>query len=125
MMIRTILLATFLVFTTLANLICMELQLPTADPEMPWSTIGAGGVHLYAEPGLLEVRIFKRDQNSSQNTRTEMMVLDRKSTRLNSSHARISYAVFCLKKKKKTKKKKNKCIYGSLVSIILRLFVIR
>src|SRR5688572_9206292 len=33
--------------------------------------------------------------------------LDRKSTRLNSSHSQISYAVFCLKKKKK-KKKKNK-----------------
>src|SRR3712207_8510621 len=29
--------------------------------------------------------------------------IDRKSTRLNSSHANISYAVFCLKKKKKTK----------------------
>src|SRR5436305_9668805 len=29
---------------------------------------------------------------------------DRKSTRLNSSHVRISYAVFCLKKKKKTSK---------------------
>src|SRR5262245_64145216 len=29
---------------------------------------------------------------------------DRKSTRLNSSHLGISYAVFCLKKKKKTKK---------------------
>src|SRR3712207_7839836 len=29
---------------------------------------------------------------------------DRKSTRLNSSHANISYAVFCLKKKKKHKK---------------------
>src|SRR5438034_4206198 len=29
--------------------------------------------------------------------------LDRKSTRLNSSHTVISYAVFCLKKKKKTK----------------------
>src|SRR2546430_15585404 len=28
---------------------------------------------------------------------------DRKSTRLNSSHSQISYAVFCLKKKKKTK----------------------
>src|SRR3712207_7787670 len=28
---------------------------------------------------------------------------DRKSTRLNSSHANISYAVFCLKKKKTTK----------------------
>src|SRR5205814_5168869 len=32
---------------------------------------------------------------------------DRKSTRLNSSHLGISYAVFCLKKKKKKKKKKN------------------
>src|SRR5947209_15846520 len=31
--------------------------------------------------------------------------LDRKSTRLNSSHANISYAVFCLKKKKINKKK--------------------
>src|SRR5687768_17706453 len=30
---------------------------------------------------------------------------DRKSTRLNSSHGYISYAVFCLKKKKKKKKK--------------------
>src|SRR5690242_21442821 len=30
---------------------------------------------------------------------------DRKSTRLNSSHMSISYAVFCLKKKKKKKKK--------------------
>src|SRR3712207_8777076 len=31
----------------------------------------------------------------------QMMYEDRKSTRLNSSHANISYAVFCLKKKKK------------------------
>src|SRR2546430_8562172 len=29
-------------------------------------------------------------------------IADRKSTRLNSSHSQISYAVFCLKKKKKT-----------------------
>src|SRR5438445_2994560 len=34
----------------------------------------------------------------------KLKLLDRKSTRLNSSHANISYAVFCLKKKK-TKKK--------------------
>src|SRR5205814_7933940 len=33
--------------------------------------------------------------------------LDRKSTRLNSSHLGISYAVFCLKKKKKKKQKNN------------------
>src|SRR5438034_2282407 len=32
------------------------------------------------------------------------VVIDRKSTRLNSSHTVISYAVFCLKKKKKNKK---------------------
>src|SRR5436853_1052586 len=32
---------------------------------------------------------------------------DRKSTRLNSSHLGISYAVFCLKKKKKTDKQDN------------------
>src|SRR2546427_2235756 len=31
----------------------------------------------------------------------ELAVQDRKSTRLNSSHSQISYAVFCLKKKKK------------------------
>src|SRR3712207_7055468 len=31
-----------------------------------------------------------------------VLTIDRKSTRLNSSHANISYAVFCLKKKKYT-----------------------
>src|SRR5688572_31829019 len=35
------------------------------------------------------------------------MPIDRKSTRLNSSHSQISYAVFCLKKKKKKKKSTN------------------
>src|SRR5687768_18265630 len=38
----------------------------------------------------------------------DQLRLDRKSTRLNSSHGYISYAVFCLKKKKKKKKKNNK-----------------
>src|SRR3712207_7127527 len=37
--------------------------------------------------------------------------LDRKSTRLNSSHANISYAVFCLKKKKKTHPLLSICSY--------------
>src|SRR5437667_3470058 len=40
---------------------------------------------------------------------------DRKSTRLNSSHITISYAVFCLKKKKqKTKNTKKKKKYNNL-----------
>src|SRR5690606_40693685 len=36
---------------------------------------------------------------------------DRKSTRLNSSHVKISYAVFCLKKKKKYKNKQKRYQY--------------
>src|SRR5438034_8101454 len=39
---------------------------------------------------------------------------DRKSTRLNSSHTVISYAVFCLKKKKKNKKRNKK--YNNIIS---------
>src|SRR5688572_31694590 len=50
------------------------------------------------------------DQQPAQTLKTIMVVddsvtvrkVDRKSTRLNSSHSQISYAVFCLKKKKKT-----------------------
>src|SRR5258707_11229844 len=37
--------------------------------------------------------------------RSRASMIDRKSTRLNSSHANISYAVFCLKKKKKKTKR--------------------
>src|SRR5689334_24166312 len=50
--------------------------------------------------------ILERDQQLRALTRLDHAVvvariLDRKSTRLNSSHSSISYAVFCLKKKKK------------------------
>src|SRR5258708_29305183 len=39
-------------------------------------------------------------QTTANNRRARLYTLDRKSTRLNSSHQIISYAVFCLKKKK-------------------------
>src|SRR5438445_7602408 len=42
--------------------------------------------------------------NSQSRRRGPKLSADRKSTRLNSSHANISYAVFCLKKKKKQQK---------------------
>src|SRR5215203_7064145 len=42
-----------------------------------------------------------------QRTRVAPDRRDRKSTRLNSSHANISYAVLCLKKKKKIKKNRS------------------
>src|SRR3712207_7285117 len=44
-----------------------------------------------------EIRIRRRFRRAKSAARSR----DRKSTRLNSSHANISYAVFCLKKKKK------------------------
>src|SRR3989442_9392215 len=47
-------------------------------------------------------------------TVTVLSEADRKSTRLNSSHVRISYAVFCLKKKKKKKHKTEICIHNTV-----------
>src|SRR5688572_32086302 len=40
------------------------------------------------------------------------VLIDRKSTRLNSSHSQISYAVFCLKKKNKTEKEVHALVYA-------------
>src|SRR5690606_7357427 len=45
----------------------------------------------------VEKKLKKRVERERENNQRE----DRKSTRLNSSHVKISYAVFCLKKKKK------------------------
>src|SRR2546430_10476363 len=41
----------------------------------------------------------ERDIDAVAGLRDRCMIQDRKSTRLNSSHSQISYAVFCLKKK--------------------------
>src|SRR5207249_7030204 len=46
-------------------------------------------------------RHFERAQRESRGRPLRPWLIDRKSTRLNSSHVSISYAVFCLKKKKK------------------------
>src|SRR5439155_25758094 len=47
------------------------------------------------------VRIERLGQDAVRtNTTRPLLIEDRKSTRLNSSHVAISYAVFCLKKKK-------------------------
>src|SRR2546429_4087486 len=50
--------------------------------------------HLHVQPGGEERGAVRARHDRHQHT-------DRKSTRLNSSHGYISYAVFCLKKKKK------------------------
>src|SRR3989442_2757689 len=50
-----------------------------------------------------------RRQPDEQQQVGDERALDRKSTRLNSSHVRISYAVFCLKKKKSTSGTQPRC----------------
>src|SRR3712207_7128054 len=51
---------------------------------------GGNALGVFLEPGAVPPPAYQR------------VAADRKSTRLNSSHANISYAVFCLKKKKKS-----------------------
>ena len=53
------------------------------------------------EMPVLGYGVFQTPPEETERCVREVLeVEDRKSTRLNSSHARISYAVFCLKKKK-------------------------
>src|SRR2546428_6526530 len=51
------------------------------------------------------------------------LMIDRKSTRLNSSHDQISYAVFCLKKKKKKNKQKTNIMSDNNYPYIHCLYV--
>src|SRR5690606_40654902 len=55
-----------------------------------------------ANPG--EAAELRQHAAEEATRKHEDRISDRKSTRLNSSHVKISYAVFCLKKKKKQKR---------------------
>src|SRR3712207_8768547 len=61
------------------------------DAARSWQSVGAGLPFEMTRPLVLD----PRDPDTLY-----VICQDRKSTRLNSSHANISYAVFCLKKKK-------------------------
>src|SRR2546427_5152423 len=63
----------------------------------PWPAI-AGPLQRNPLDGVPQVQIGIRLRSA-----ISVEAVDRKSTRLNSSHSQISYAVFCLKKKKKKK----------------------
>src|SRR5690554_7663154 len=67
----------------------------TPPPEQP--AAGAETAPEDADRALAEMYPTQQSEVSG----TIVVRIDRKSTRLNSSHVRISYAVFCLKKKKK------------------------
>src|SRR5256885_7489285 len=66
--------------------------------------------------GPAEIASARRAQDCARREPAALISLvvgDRKSTRLNSSHLVISYAVFCLKKKKKYWSHARQCIYMS------------
>src|SRR5690606_39738618 len=64
-----------------------------AQPPVLGETNDDCSVNIYTEEGYVEYKWYKDGVLIDTTTR------DRKSTRLNSSHVKISYAVFCLKKK--------------------------
>src|SRR5947208_10619368 len=65
----------------------------------PSAIFDANG-RLYKNSFGLDPRIVNKTLDEAVQCRREKITIDRKSTRLNSSHQIISYAVFCLKKKK-------------------------
>src|SRR2546427_9515494 len=72
--------------------------------EQAFGPVGGLGAPLgTARPAHLAAQVKAPDQGGGrgQRQRCQQQQQDRKSTRLNSSHSQISYAVFCLKKKKR------------------------
>src|SRR3712207_7760917 len=86
----------------------LMIRRPPRSTLFPYTTLfrslelrGPGDIEGTRQSGALPLRIadLVKDKAILEAAKS---YADRKSTRLNSSHANISYAVFCLKKKKKT-----------------------
>src|SRR5690348_17987394 len=73
---------------------CFQVQLDALRPRRAHRQVNACAFHVTDVIAALRAWAGERDLTDGQLT-------DRKSTRLNSSHPSISYAVFCLKKKKR------------------------
>src|SRR3712207_8199957 len=74
--------------------------------------LAAAGLHQRSEISNRKSEFLTHPVFNTHHSETELLryifkLQDRKSTRLNSSHANISYAVFCLKKKKHTTELRN------------------
>src|SRR2546430_5294888 len=84
------------------------LPLPIGLPVAPTPGVAGDAVHKFVVPEVLRALVvISAGRAWSPNEREADR--DRKSTRLNSSHSQISYAVFCLKKKKKKTRNKLNC----------------
>src|SRR5687768_17888785 len=85
----------------------LMIRRPPRSTLFPYTTLfrsAAGSIEAFEELAIqFEPRIYGFLWRQVGNARdAQDLTQDRKSTRLNSSHGYISYAVFCLKKKKKT-----------------------
>src|SRR2546430_3993552 len=101
MRIRTMFCFFFFFFNDTATTEIYTLSLHDALPismDMMRTVVSALAIH---DP---DVHDSTREANLRKGIRLTAQLPDRKSTRLNSSHSQISYAVFCLKKKKKHQK---------------------
>src|SRR2546430_5433561 len=77
---------------------------PPRSTLFPYTTLFRSGRErrlITGAHGLDETGLVPRDRGRGAVRCAAERLRDRKSTRLNSSHSQISYAVFCLKKKKK------------------------
>src|SRR2546430_3691401 len=92
--------STLFPYTTLFRSINLAPQKPVTPPKIKPAAIliPAKTTHTIAENSGSQSGVIQNVQGISTHIK-----IDRKSTRLNSSHSQISYAVFCLKKKKKNK----------------------
>src|SRR5215813_15226029 len=82
----------------------LMIRLPPRSTLFPYTTLFRSRGHRRRSAALSFVRLHAID--ALEMRPRDQRPRDRKSTRLNSSHVRISYAVFCLKKKKKPEKLK-------------------
>src|SRR2546426_8411816 len=76
---------------------------PPRSTLFPYTTLFRSEVFSLRVAPDLEVRVVLLVREREHHDRAARVSKDRKSTRLNSSHLVISYAVFCLKKKKENK----------------------
>src|SRR5438874_4018646 len=77
-----------------------DLSAPPPDCSKAKWPIPAAASQSFSTASPFRNKISRADFSSARPTAAECGWKDRKSTRLNSSHVEISYAVFCLKKKK-------------------------
>src|SRR5438874_9686082 len=85
----------------------LMIRRPPRSTLFPYTTLFRSSTCASSPPSLSASPSKPRSATSRFEPRPSAATGDRKSTRLNSSHVEISYAVFCLKKKKKKKKEKD------------------